>query len=30
MCGNGIRCYMKYLLDEKLTDSKNVDVETGA
>lgn len=30
MCGNGIRCYMKYLLDEKLTSSKNVDVETGA
>ena len=30
MCGNGIRCYMKYLLDEKLTTSKNVDVETGA
>jgi diaminopimelate epimerase len=30
MCGNWIRCYMKYLLDEKLTDSKNVDVETGA
>jgi diaminopimelate epimerase len=30
MCGNGIRCYMKYLLDEKLTSSTNVDVETGA
>jgi len=30
MCGNWIRCYMKYLLDEKLTTLKNVDVETGA
>jgi len=30
MCGNWIRCYMKYLIDEKLTASKNVDVETGA
>jgi len=30
MCGNGIRCYMKYLIDEKLTSSTNVDVETWA
>lgn len=30
MCGNGIRCYMKYLLDKNLTNSNNVDVETGA
>ena len=30
MCGNGIRCYMKYLIDEKLTSSTNVNVETGA
>lgn len=28
MCWNGIRCYMKYLIDNKLTKSKNVDVET--
>ena len=30
MCGNWIRCYMKYLIDEKLTNSTNVDVETWA
>ena len=30
MCGNGIRCYMKYLIDKKLTSFTNVDVETGA
>ncbi len=28
MCGNWIRCYMKYLLDNNLTDKTNVDVET--
>ncbi len=28
MCGNGIRCYMKYLLDKWLTKEKNIDVET--
>ncbi len=30
MCWNWIRCYMKYLLDEKLTSKTNVDVETWA
>jgi len=30
MCGNWIRCYMKYLIDENLTNSKNIDVETWA
>lgn len=28
MCGNGIRCYMKYLVDKWLTSNKNVLVET--
>ncbi len=28
MCGNGIRCYMKYLLDNNLTTQTNIDVET--
>lgn len=28
MCGNGIRCYMKYLLDKWLIWDKNIDVET--
>jgi diaminopimelate epimerase len=28
MCGNGIRCYMKYLIDNKLTEAKNIDIET--
>ncbi len=28
MCGNWIRCYMKYLLDNALTKDINVDVET--
>ncbi len=30
MCGNWIRCYMKYLFDKKLSSEKNIDVETGA
>ena len=30
MCGNGIRCYMKYLLDNNLTTKTNIDVETWA
>jgi len=30
MCGNGIRCYMRYLLDSGLTEKKNVKVETLA
>gem|GEM_PF-2208734 len=30
MCGNGIRCYMKYLLENKLTEKKQIDVETLA
>jgi len=28
MCGKGIRCYMKYLQDNKLTDKNILDVET--
>ena len=28
MCGNGIRCYMKYLLDNNLTDKNELVVET--
>jgi len=28
MCGNGIRCYMKYLVDNNLTSKKEIDVET--
>lgn len=28
MCWNGIRCYMKYLLDNSLTEKTNLDVET--
>lgn len=28
MCGNGIRCYMKYLIDSWLTKDTHVDVET--
>lgn len=30
MCGNGIRCVGKYVYERKLTDKKNVTVETGA
>lgn len=30
MCGNGVRCVGKYVYDHKLTDKKEVDVETGA
>lgn len=30
MCGNGIRCFMKYLHSEGETDASKVDVETGA
>lgn len=30
MCGNGIRCYMRYLLESGLTEKKNVKVETLA
>ncbi len=29
MCGNGIRCFAKYLHDRKLTKEKEIDVETG-
>ncbi|USN59519.1 MAG: diaminopimelate epimerase [Candidatus Peribacteria bacterium] len=29
MCGNGIRCYMKYLRDNKLTTKKRIKVQTG-
>jgi len=28
MCGNGIRCYMKYLVDHELSRKKKIDVET--
>lgn len=28
MCGNGIRCYMKYLLDNNITTKTDLDVET--
>ena len=28
MCGNGIRCYMKSLIDQWITDQTNLDVET--
>jgi len=30
MCGNGIRCYMKYLIDNGITDKKSIKVETWA
>jgi len=30
MCGNGIRCYAKYLVDEWLTNCKTLDIETRA
>lgn len=30
MCGNGIRCFAKYLYDRKLTDKENITVETLA
>ncbi len=30
MCGNWIRCFMKYLLEEKITSKKKISVETGA
>ena len=30
MCGNGIRCVAKYVYDHKLTDKKEISVETGA
>lgn len=30
MCGNWIRCFMKYLIDRKITDKKEVLVETWA
>lgn len=29
MCGNGIRCVAKYVVDEKLVDGNELDVETG-
>lgn len=29
MCGNGIRCFAKYVLDEKLVSNKNIKIETG-
>ena len=30
MCGNGIRCYMRYLIESSLTKKKNIKVETLA
>jgi diaminopimelate epimerase len=30
MCGNGIRCYMKYLLENRLTQKTKINVETLA
>src|SRR6056297_839802 len=30
MCGNGIRCFAKYVYDHGLTDSKRISVETLA
>lgn len=30
MCGNGIRCVVKYVYDHKLTDQTQIRVETGA
>lgn len=29
MCGNGIRCFAKYVYDHKLTDKEEIDIETG-
>lgn len=29
MCGNGIRCFAKYVYDHGLTDKEEIDVETG-
>ncbi len=29
MCGNGIRCFAKYVYDHKLTDKEELDIETG-
>ncbi len=30
MCGNGIRCVAKFVFDHKLTDKKEIAIETGA
>ena len=30
MCGNGIRCFAKYVFDHGLTDSESITVHTGA
>ena len=30
MCGNGVRCFIKFLHDERLTQEREVPVETGA
>ncbi len=29
MCGNGIRCFAKYVYDHKMTDKDEIDIETG-
>jgi len=29
MCGNGIRCFAKYVYDHKLTDKDKIEIETG-
>jgi diaminopimelate epimerase len=28
MCGNGIRCFMKYIVEKGLTNNLKIDVET--
>ena len=30
MCGNGVRCFAKYVFEHGLTDKTSIDVETGA
>ena len=30
MCGNGIRCFAKYLIEKKIVDKKRIPIETGA
>ncbi len=30
MCGNGIRCFAKYVYDHRMTDKKELNIETGA
>jgi diaminopimelate epimerase len=30
MCGNGVRCFARYVLDERITDRTALEIETGA